>query len=156
MDTTFNHYWSLCAPGPMRSPGQYKPSPPSLRSLLTHLFYSTLRGAHLSFCSSSMEERCSFPAHKPGKRPPYSSSNNLLAGLPGADCSNLRKAAMQEPAKELQHKSCIAQQNHETGATNQQDDFTGLQTAHQPFSPFHGRVTQLGLIIILGKAKTVY
>ena len=33
---------------------------------------------------------------------------------------------------------------------NQQEEFTDLRKAQQLFSPFHGRVTQLGLIIIKG------
>ena len=92
-DTSFNHYWSPWAPWPRKSPGQYKPGPPSLfcfftqlserRSVAVQLTFSLFsillllnspRGANLSFYSTSMEERCSLQLTSPGKPPPNPSS----------------------------------------------------------------------------------
>ena len=129
VDTTFNHCWSLWALWPMRSPGQYKPSPPSLCWLfllnpprgevwlsISPLFLLNLNGGEVQLSSSTSQGNF-FPTQS----------------LP----------------KKFSTRAASHSRTTKTGATTQQDDFTGLRTAQQPFSSFHGRVTQLGLIIIL-------
>ena len=101
----------------------------------------------LSISSTQLSERRSplFLLNFNGREVQLSKSK-LYQPLSRPDWSRLLKPA-EEPAQKL-HRT--------TEPQYQLDDFTGLRTAPQPLFPFHGRVTQLGLIILLGLAKTVY
>ena len=150
------------APWPMRSPGQYKPSSPPLLPLSMQSSERRSEAVQLTYSvnSTQLSERSpplfllnfnggdvQLAAHLTKKT---SSQSKLYQPSSRPDWSRLLKPSKTQRRKSLP-KNCTRASSHSrttTGAATQQD--TGLQTAHQPFSPFHGRLTQLGLIIILG------
>ena len=111
------------------------------------LFHATRRGEKFGFSSSHPlfpsnssrgAQRCSFQLISP-RKPPGNPSYQLMS----SDAMSCRRTSNSNWA--AQPNQLRRQEPH-----NQQDDFTELRTAQQPFSPFRGRVTPLGLIIILG------
>ena len=170
-DTSFNRYWSLWAPWPMRSPGRYKvSSPPSLFFYATLLeekggcptlfdssFHATLRELVTSV-SAQLQWRRGAAFHSP-------SEMNLLQiqALPTFKQAWLEQTA--KPSKRQQHEvlpnneqqnSCIAQQNYKNRSRNPARLLHWTSNRTSTFFPFPWTGNTTGLNNYTRLSKDVY